>query len=279
MKKIKMYCLSIYDETYSQIKSLGYIPVGLGNNNFKKGWLRDNTKKNISLKNKYYGEYTFHYWFWKNILPKVQDNSWVGFCAYREFWRKKNNYNSNFLDDLVIKYAPKEWDDYEVIIGEHIIFPTLKELKLSKILKHGLLSLIRNFSILFSKNKKINIRFQFDMMHGNGNLDKAIDLLDEENKEDFRKFTRNQSSFARGNMFICKSKSIMNKYYESLFPWLKRCEKIFGFDLKGYGMTRIYAFLGERYLSYWFSKNTKYLLWPVIFYDTKKFYENDKTKN
>ena len=32
----------------------------------------------------------------------------------------------------------------------------------------------------------------------------------------------------------------------------------------------MYAFLGERYLTYWFNKYTKPLLWPVIFYDITK---------
>ena len=50
----------------------------------------------------------------------------------------------------------------------------------------------------------------------------------------------------------------------------KKCEKIFGFNLEGYGKTRMYAFLAERYLSYWFNKYTKPLLWPVIFFDITK---------
>ena len=108
------------------------------------------------------------------------------------------------------------------------------------------------------------------MWHGNGNLDKAIDLLDEQNKDDFRKYTRENVSFSRGCMFVCRSKKIINDYYNSLFPWLKRCEKVFGFNLKGYGNLRIYAFLAERYQSYWFNKYTKPLLWPVIFYDITK---------
>ena len=61
----------------------------------------------------------------------------------------------------------------------------------------------------------------------------------------------------------------MNNYYCSLFPWLKRCEKSFGFNLENYE-TRMYAFLAERYLSYWFNKYTKPLLWPVIFFDITK---------
>ena len=60
-------------------------------------------------------------------------------------------------------------------------------------------------------------------------------------------------------MFICKSKKLLQSYYNEIFPWLENCEKLFGFEsLKGYGMKRIYGFLAERYLSYWFQKNTKY---------------------
>ena len=72
-------------------------------------------------------------------------------------------------------------------------------------------------------------------------------------------------------MFICKSKKIINSYYQSVFPWLERCEKIFGFkNLESYNKTRIYGFLGERFMSYWFQKNTKYKTMPVIIYDIRK---------
>ena len=108
------------------------------------------------------------------------------------------------------------------------------------------------------------------MWHGNGNLDKAINLLDDNDKEDFRKYTRENVSFSRGSMFVCRSKKIMDSYFVSVFSWLEKCEKIFGFDLEGYGKTRMYGFLAERYLSYWFNKYTKPLLWPVIFYDITK---------
>ena len=60
-------------------------------------------------------------------------------------------------------------------------------------MKRGLWSLIRNPSALF-KSKR-NIRFHFDMWHGNGNLDKAIDLLDNE-RADFRKYTQKNISFS-----------------------------------------------------------------------------------
>ena len=81
MHNATIYCLCIHNEVLPIIKKLGYVPVGLGNGKFSKEWLRDNTLDNISHKNKYYSEYSFNYWFWKNILPRMKDNSWVGFCG------------------------------------------------------------------------------------------------------------------------------------------------------------------------------------------------------
>ena len=72
-------------------------------------------------------------------------------------------------------------------------------------------------------------------------------------------------------MFICKSKKILKDYYSTLFPWLKKCEKEFGFEkLYGYGKTRIYGFLAERFMSYWFQKNTKCKTMPIVFYEIGK---------
>jgi len=263
MHNATMYCLCLHNKVLTTIKKLGYVPVGLGKDNFSAEWIRDNTLNNISHKNKYYGEYTFHYWFWKNILPNIKDNSWIGFCAYREYWSNKKKMNSlSKVEDVVIKEIPPEWKNFDTIVGEHIY---INKLKLSKLMKHGLLSLARNPSAILKSRR--NIRFQFDMWHGNGNLDKAIDLLEETDREEFRRYTKTNISFSRGNMFVCRSKKIINSYYSSIFPWLERCEKVFGYNLEGYGKTRIYAFLAERYLSYWFNKYTKPLLWPVIFYD------------
>ena len=58
------------------------------------------------------------------------------------------------------------------------------------------------------------------------------------------------------------------KFYNEIFPWLKNCEQLFGFnDLKGYGLIRIYGFLAERFMSYWFKKNAKYTELPILFHD------------
>ena len=44
----------------------------------------------------------------------------------------------------------------------------------------------RNYKEIF--NPHYSIRFQFDIYHGNGNLDKAIELLKDKNKNDFYNF-------------------------------------------------------------------------------------------
>ena len=79
---MKMYCITINDNNYEKIKSLGYIPVGLGENIKNKNFQSDKIGENISYKNPYYGEYTFHYWLWKNQINNLKDE-WIGFCQYR----------------------------------------------------------------------------------------------------------------------------------------------------------------------------------------------------
>ena len=260
-----MYCITLKDEHFDIIKRFGYIPVGLGKDIRNKNFITDAIGENISEKNPYYGEYTFHYWLWKNEIKKL-NNNWIGFCQYRKFWLLENTDRiyDNF-DDLskdIITNIPKEFDNYESILGEPI---NINQFKLSKLIKKNFLKIVSNPSFLF--NKKRNIKFHFDFMHGEGNLDKAISLLDNNDKSDFDYFVNSEVSFNPHNMFICKSNEVLEKYYNSIFPWLKRCEKKFGFELEGYGFKRIYGFLAERYMSFWFKKYTKYKTLPILFKD------------
>ena len=257
-----MYCICLHDRNYRTVKELGYIPVGLGKKSFSDGWLRDNQGENISEKNNYYGEYTFHYWFWKNKIDQIENGTWIGFCAYRRFWLNNKKTVSKPNKNNFLIHVPEEWNNYDTILGQQFF---INKMKLSKLVKHGLRSLLNRPSAIFEKNR--NIKFHFNSFHGFGKLDKAIDLLNDEDREDFRKFVNTEVSFNPYNMFICKSKRILKNYYENLYPWLKRCEKVFGFKSGSYGETRIYGFLAERYLSYWFNKYTKPLMWPIIFFD------------
>jgi len=258
---MKIFCIDINNSNLDKIKKLNYIPVGLGKNNFDKDWLRDNSGDNISGKNPYYGEYTFHYWLWKNQFQELKDGEWLGFCAYRRFWSNKiDKFQINHLNDF-LSDIPKEWKEHKTILGQNIFL----NWKFSKILKYGFKSLVSNPKLLFRKNW--NIKYHFDSFHGYGNLDLAINLLDNEDREDFREFTRNRNFYNRSSMFFCNSKKIMNDYYNTVFPWMRRCEKLFGFESQEYGLKRIYGFLIERFQSYWFQKHTKPLIWPIVFHD------------
>ena len=267
-----MFCISLEPNHYNFIKNLGYIPVGLGKDNFSREWFRDNSGINISEKNKNYGEYTFHYWLWKNYIEKEDfKDHWIGFCQYRKFWAQDKSLllakSVNQLESLVLNKIPESYHDAEVILGEEIVTTNFKKMKF---LKKGLKLILKKPSYLFDKNKR-NIKFHFDLMHGYKNLDRAIEVLDSEDRNDFKEFVNTQISFNPHNMFICKSENILKNYYSTIFPWLERCENLFGFkDLKGYGKIRVYGFLAERFLSYWFKKNYKFKTMPIIFYDIKK---------
>jgi hypothetical protein len=265
MSNLKIYCMCLDNNYLDAVKKLNYIPVGLKNKNFSSDWLLDNTLNNISEKNPYYGEYTFYYWYWKNLLKDKKKDEWVGFCSYRELWgENKNIANRNSMSSL-LRNLPKEWGDYDVIIGEPTI---LNRPKWIKLLKHGKLAMLRNYKEIFKK--RFSIRFQFDMYHGNGNMDKAIKLLPEKDRLDFSNYVLKNSEFNQGNMFISKSSDIINSYFSEVFSWLKKCESIFGFKLEGYSKIRMYTFLAERFLPYWFKKYTKTLEWPVVYCDINK---------
>ena len=262
---MKMYCITIHNNHYEKIKTLGFTPVGLGENISSKKFKTDKEGENINNKNLYYGEYTFHYWIWKNEIQNLEDD-WIGFSQYRKHWSKdnKNTYrNLNDLSKNLVKKIPDEYKKFESILGEPLF---INNFKISKLVKKNFSKIIKNPNILYNKNKR-NIKFHFDFMHGDGNLDKAISLLDYNDRNDFTEFVNTEVSFNPHNMFICKSKKILNEYYSAIFPWLKRCEKEFGFNLKGYGLKRIYGFLAERYMSFWFRKYTKYSTLPIIFQD------------
>ena len=270
MNNLNMYCITIYNDHEKLIKKLGYLPVGLGSEIKSNNFIRDNTKINISEKNPFYGEYTFHYWLWKNKIHNLE-KKWIGFCQYRKYWLKEKLINKilnfeNFKKSLLIN-IPNEIEEYESILGEPLY---INQFRLSKFLKKNLKTMIKKPSLFFNKDRR-NLKFHFDMMHGHGNLSKALNLLDKSDKEDFKIFLETSVSFNPHNMFICKSYKTLKLYYDSLFPWLERCENEFGFNLHGYGLQRIYGFLAERYMSYWFKKNTKFKIMPILFKDITDF--------
>jgi len=47
---MRIFCLSIYNDNYDFFRSLNFIPVGLGTENFDNKWLLDSKGRNISKK-------------------------------------------------------------------------------------------------------------------------------------------------------------------------------------------------------------------------------------
>ena len=266
MKNITMFCLTLNPNHLNKIKKLNYRPVGLGAENFSSEWITDKSRNNISKKNPFYGEYTFHYSVWKQEHENIKTD-WVGFCQYRKFWSLNNvEIKINNLEDLnerALNKIPAQLESFESILGEPFY---VNQFRFKKFIKRNLITMLKDPSLFFFRNKR-NIRFHFDMWHGKGNLDKAIDLLDENEKNDFKIFVNKNVSFNPHNMIICK-KNLLLRYYDSVFPWLERCEKIFGFpNTDDYGLKRIYGFLAERYISYWFKKYSNHTILPIFFKD------------
>ena len=100
MKNLEMFCITISDDHLDKIKKLGYLPVGLGKRIRSKNFIRDNTKDNISEKNPYYGEYTFHYWLWKNYFNKLLEDKWIGFCQYRKYWSLRGTQSNQEIKNI-----------------------------------------------------------------------------------------------------------------------------------------------------------------------------------
>ncbi len=154
MKNTSIFCLTLKPEHEEIIKELSYIPVGLGNQKFSKECLSDKKGDSISLKNPFYGEYTFHYWVWKNYLDKIKTN-WVGFCQYRKFFflekTKEDNLSFKNLKNSIIIDAEGLDGNFDCILGKKF---KVDNYKFSKIIKHHLIDFLLNPTLFFNKKKK-----------------------------------------------------------------------------------------------------------------------------
>jgi hypothetical protein len=253
----------ILDELYCE-------PAGVGPNDFPKNYLDSKTGDNIIHKDPYYAEYIFHYWFWKNQLMNYEKSSWIGFCQYRRYWLNENSDQNLIitrenLKDNMLKDIPSIWSNHETVVAKRVY---VNNPKFMKLIKRGFKNIISDPSVIFDK-KKHNIKLHFDISHGYGKLDKAIELLDKKERDDFREYVNKYTFFNPNHMFITNPK-IMNEWFKSVFNWLLKCEDIFHFkDLQGYEK-RLYGYFAERYLSYWFNKYTNTIEWPWAFVDMNK---------
>ena len=278
---MKIYCIT--HKPIKNIEKIGLLPAGVGKNNFPSNYTIENSGDNIADKNFCYSETSFHYWIWKNLLPKLNEDEWIGTCQYRRYFVKKKYankiqydnrqqglYDLNNIEDLksILQLEPeKEWNNYDVILCKPWNVSNVKKMKL---IKRGFKSLLKDPSIFFNKDKQ-SIKLHFDMNHGHGNLEKATNLLPEKDKKDFMAYVSSKTWLIGHCIFISKNKKLMNKFYNDLFSWLSECEKIFGFNSNSYDTKRIYSFLTERYMPFWFEKYSKVLTWPWVYFDITKY--------
>ena len=269
MSKIDLQIHCVTNKEIPYLDKTKLILAGVGEENFPNHYLLSNNKQNIFEKEKFYSELTFHYWYWRNRLD-LSNKNWVGFCQRRRLWIKSesegNLIDKNNIASHLLENAEDSWKDYESIICKPIsVYPVKK----MKILKRGWKSLLRDPSILFD-HKKQTVLLHFDMHHGYGNLEKAINLLNSNDKYDFYEYVKTKNKFNPHIMYISKS-NILNNWFKSLFSWLENCESIFDkSNLINYDTSRLFAFLAERYSSYWFKKNTNFKEQPWIFIDPDK---------
>ena len=277
---MKIYCITHKPLTY--IKDLNLTPFGVGISDFPKNFLVETNGQNIANKNKYYSETSFHYWYWKNILNSKPKDEWFGMCQYRRYFVKYeykdqiDNFNSqghypniNNLADLkkMLQLEPSNmWNNFDVILCEPW---SLKVKSKAKLFKKGFRSLINDPSIIFNI-KKQNIKLHFEMFHGYDNLQKAIKVLPKKDMKDFIDYISSNNMLPGHCIFFSKNNDLINSFYTDLFQWLFECEKVFGFNLRGYGNQRIYSFLTERYMPFWFNKYAKVRYWPWLYCDITK---------
>ena len=226
MNNLNIYCITnkvntLLDKTNYHI---GWVGKGVAPSNY----ISCNEGDNIFYKEQYYSELTFQYWFWKNKLD-VNEKKWIGFCQRRRFWVNKNYINkkidnTNFLE-YIFQEIPQNNEDFNAIICDPI---SVNKVKKMKMIKRGIRSILKKPEIFFN-DKKQSIAFHFDMHHGYGNLNKAIELLDIEDRSEFLEFVNNSTSFNPHIMFIAKAK-ILDRWFNALFPWLFRCEEVFKFS-------------------------------------------------
>ena len=217
MSNLEIYCVT--DKELPFLEKSNYKLAGVGRSEFSSKYIKCDNLDNIYHKEKNYSELTFHYWFWKNQLPSKDDNTWIGFCQKRRFWRAEKNHTNDYnILDVILKDTPDEWKNCEAVICEPIYLGT----KLSKLLKRGWKNILNKPSLLFS-HKKISVKLQFDMHHGYGVLDRAIDVMDIKDRDDFRNFVNTKNFYNPHIMFI--SKKILNRFFQDQFDWLTKCEK------------------------------------------------------
>ena len=84
---MKIFCIT--HKPLNSLHKIGLTPAGVGKNLHKITQLKIVVIISL-IKNFCYSETSFHYWIWKNYLPKLTKDEWIGTCQYRRYFVKKS---------------------------------------------------------------------------------------------------------------------------------------------------------------------------------------------
>ena len=229
---------------------VGGSDVGLGRLNEISGY-------SIASKNKQFCELTAHYWVWKNIIPTLHPNDYIGFCHYRRYFTFGNKIS---IDEI------ESFDPTDIICkifneGYNCILPTPLEFSQHTWIKNTI-----KYKRLFTPYTKYRLIEQYDDNHILDDLLVAVDLLPIEHRNKFEKYIKTNYTLSAYNMYIARVKDF-NDYFKLLFAWLFEVENKIDISSRDAYQSRLFGFLAERFSSYYFQTYMKPYFSDVTFYD------------
>jgi hypothetical protein len=238
---------------------------------FPNSWHKSNEKKNISVKFFSYADLVGHYYIWKNFLDKYNQDSWIGFSQYRRLWIKNKiarDIQLNLLERIILTDIDESWNEYDAIIPPAFFFRKKKK----EIVRNILLFPIKRDISLFKYKTTVLDQFAQSLgPFGKDLIFEIIQYLPASESYDFLEFLKSRTHLSAHGMYISKVK-IINQYSNLIFEWFLKCENVINKNnnLPLIKNSRIFQYINERFLDYWFSKYYKVLRWPMVMYNENK---------
>lgn len=208
-----------------------YLPVQVGSAiSAALPYVRDDTGRNISEKNKTFCELTGLYWGWNHL-----DAEYIGLCHYRRYFARRR-FGSRWERILT------EVEAQQLLLQKDVILPKKRHYWIET-----------NYS-------------QYIHAHHREDLDTTRQILSEMHPDYLPAYdaVMKRTSGHRFNMFIMK-KEILDAYCGWLFDVLFELER--RLDISGYDPVsrRVFGYVGERLLDVWVETNhIAYTELPVV---------------
>jgi hypothetical protein len=207
----------------------------------------DNTKDNISEKNKHYSELTGWYWIWKNAEPV----DIIGLCHYRRYFNL--NPRINIGGKMSIATNP---------------YPEIVELLTQKTMVDAAVGLLNVADVIVPKRKQLeeSIADQYCRCHYQDDWRLFLDALQATNPNLYkhRKLFDQVRYLVPWNMMVSHW-SFFTNYMDTLFSILTWIENRRPFRTEPY-QRRVPAFLAERFFTLYLTVTApKIIEAPVVF--------------